>query len=326
MGLFKRTAESAKEEGQATKTDVEQLPGTPPPTVNGVRDFWQHWDYLLSMVTELKEFGVPMLEAVGLTLNEAIIADSDLGGGVYAGDVMIKKGSRLEPRMLAVMTAMGIRKVMARPRPRVLVIALSSQSVPASFLAAAQVQEVGGEIVNRLEVLSENADEVVRVIDEQLVRADFVVTVGGFDDSSIDLWDYASRIGPSDFTPVALTLGGLHGFIMADGKIPLLALPADASAAFVLAKLVLEPIVLKLMGATPDPVLYSAKLAQPIRIIPDMLTCVPASVKAGRMTITGRPQGFEGLNSIYKANALAILASEEDLVNADTEAYYLPLK
>jgi hypothetical protein len=43
------------------------------------------------------------------------------------------------------------------------------------------------------------------------------------------------------------------------------------------------------------------------------------------MTITGRPNGLAGLDMIYRANALAILASDDGLVDSDGEAFYLPL-
>jgi hypothetical protein len=49
-------------------------------------------------------------------------------------------------------------------------------------------------------------------------------------------------------------------------------------------------------------------------------------IKDGRMKITGRPSGFEGMNAIYQANALAVLAAEDGLVDSDGEAFYLPLR
>ncbi|MDR0488103.1 MAG: hypothetical protein LBG99_01640 [Propionibacteriaceae bacterium] len=325
MGFFKRNIAPAEQTTSEEYQTMPSLPSPPPATTNGIRDFWQHWDYLLSMVNELDEFGVSILESVGLTLDESIITETDIPGGPNAGEILIAKGSRMEPRMLAMLTAMGIRKVMARPNPRVLVLALSRTAIPASYLVAAQAKAVGASI-HRLECFAEHASGVVQAIEEQLVRADLVITVGGLDEPGVDLRDVASQIGPHDFTPIAISPGGLHGFIMAEEKIPLVALPADAYASFVLTKLIVEPMVAKLMGAGADPELFSSHLAQPLRVLPNILTCVPAMVKDGKMTITGRPQGFEGLHAIYSSNALAILASEEGLVNVDAEAYYLPLK
>jgi len=304
-------------------TDTKKLPFDPPETTDGVRDFWQHWDYLLSMVDELAEFGVPVLDAVDLTLNESIQAEFTIGA-IEEGQVLIEKGTKVVPRMLPLLTKMGILKVMARPRPRVLVMALSPKAVPASYLVAAQAQE-SGAAAHRMEYLDLSEPALVTSITEQLVRADLVVTVGGLGEQGMDVRDIADEIGPNDFTPVAIDPGRDHGFLLAEDKIPVLALPADVPSSFVLTKLLLEPMIAKLMGASTDPILFSAYLAQPLRIQPHVLTCVPAKVKDARMTITGRPVGLEGMYSIYQANGLAILASDDGLVTTDSEAFYLPL-
>ncbi|MCL2784608.1 MAG: hypothetical protein FWD55_04065 [Propionibacteriaceae bacterium] len=309
---------------QIEEQEVPSLPGSPPPSKDGVRDFWQHWDYLLSMVPELGEFGVPVLDAVGLTLNESIIADRNFGSDIKVGDVIISKGTKIIPRMLALLAGMGIRKVMARPSPRVLIMALSETAIPASYLVAGQAAQAGAQ-AHRLEYIYNSASLLINAITEQLVRADLVVTVGGLDEAGLDLRDIADQIGSNDFEPVAISPGREHGFILAEEKVPVLCLPADTYPSFVLTKLVLEPMIAKLMGASTDPELSAAYLAQPLRVVPHMLTCVPATVQDSRMMITGRPHGIEGMNTIYRSNALAILANDEGLVDENTETFYLPL-
>ena len=323
MAFFKHTQSAPVEEATDTSSQVA-LPLAAPETKDGVRDFWQHWDYLLGMVPELAEFGVPVLDAIDLTLNESILAEQDMTPDFRAGDVVIDKGTKVVPRMLGLLTGMGIRKVMARPSPRVLVIALSEAAVPASYLVTAQAQEVGAQ-AHRLEYITTAPDQVVGSILEQLVRADLIITVGGMGEAGFDLKKVADQIGPCDFTPVAITPGSNHGFALAEQKVPLLALPADVYATFVLMKLLAEPMIAKLMGANTDPAISSAYLAQPLRITPKILTCVPAMVSDARMTITGRPVGLAGLNMIYRANALALLTTDDGLVDVNSEAFYLPL-
>lgn len=324
MALFKQTQSKLTSEESVPKSDFG-LPASPPTSIDGMRDFWQHWDYVLSLVPELSEFGVPVLDSVGLTLNESIVTESDLADDVKAGDAVVAQGTRIIPRMLGLLAGMGITKVMARPNPRVLVMALSQQAVPASFLVAAQAQEAGA-VAHRLEFIYSAVNLTVSGIIEQLVRADLVVTVGGLGESRVDLREAADRIGPHDFTPIAITPGGDHGFALAEGRIPLLAVPANAHAAFVLTKLLIEPMIAKLMGAGGDPELFSAFLAQPLKVKPRILTCVPALVKGSSLKIVGLPSGLPGLYSIYQANALAILTSEDGLVKDGSQAFYLPLR
>ena len=327
MALFKHTpaAPVKADPGRVPEAVAAVSLPVPPETRDGVRDFWQHWDYLLGMVPELAEFGVPVLDAIGLTINESILAEQDVNPQIRAGDVVVPKGTRVVPRMVGLLTGMGIRKVMARPNPRVLVIALSELAAPASYLVAAQAKEVGAA-AHRVECTEATADRLVGAILEQLVRADLIVTVGGMGEVGFDLREVADLIGPHDFTPVAISPGGNdHGFILAEQKVPLLALPADVYPTFVLDKLLVEPMIAKLMGASTDPTMASAYLAQPLRVKPGVLTCVPATVKDARMAVSGRPFGLSGLEMIYRANALAMLTSDDTLVDADLEAFYLPL-
>jgi molybdopterin molybdotransferase len=232
--------------------------------------------------------------------------------------------------MIPLLAGMGIVKVIARPSPRVLVIALSSSAVAASYWVAAELQAAGAQ-AHRLEFISYAEPQLITAITEQLVRADLVVTLGGLGEAravghtASDLRAVAAAIGANDFTPVAISPGSDHGFILAEEKVPLLALPAEVYPVFVLTKLLLEPMVAKLMGAGTAPVMSSAYLAQPLRIDPGVLTCVPAMVRDARMTISGRPRGLEGMNQIYHADALAILTSEYGLVDAGAEVFYLPL-
>ncbi|MDR2930237.1 MAG: hypothetical protein LBV06_04965 [Propionibacteriaceae bacterium] len=323
MALFKRTKSDPPVETPVV--EVETLPMDPPATVGGLRDFWQHWDYLLGMVDPLTEFGVPVLDAVGLTLNESILAPTDVDAETRRGDVVISEGTRVTPRMLALLIGLGIDKVMARPSPRVVIMPLTQASAPASYLVAAQAKDAGAQAHHVVTALDPTVS-VVAAIKEQLVRADLIVTLGGLGEAELDLRSVADQLGPNDFTPVAISPGKDHGFILAEGQIPLLALPGDTYSAFVLTKLIIEPMVAKLMGANTDPELFSAYLAQPLRVTPRMLTCVPATVKDARMSVTGRPTGLVGLKTIYEANALAVLATDDGLVDSDGEAFYLPLR
>jgi len=320
MALFKHSEPTTTPD---SAPEADRLPAPPEPK-NGLRDFWQHWDYILGLVPELAEFGVPVLDAVGLTLNESILAEQDVSPELRAGDPVIERGTRVTARMVGLLAGLGIRKVMARPNPRVLVIAVSAPAVPASFLVAAEAQSTGAQTY-RLEYVYDTASQTASSILEQLVRADLVITVGGLGEAGLDLRDVADRLGPHDFAPVAIDPGRDHGFILAEGSVPLIALPADPYACFVLTKLLVEPVIAKQMGADKDPELFSAYLAQPLRITPGILTCVPATVKDARMTIAGRPSGLRGLDVIYRANALALLTGD-GLVDVDSEAIFLPLK
>jgi len=108
MGLFRRKKQAAEE----TPVDVAagpELPPRPAPNVDGLRSVEDHRDYLLSMVQELPAFGQTLLDAVGLSLYEDIVADLALprfdnsamdGYAVRAAD--LAGASRPHPKSLPV--------------------------------------------------------------------------------------------------------------------------------------------------------------------------------------------------------------------------------
>jgi len=328
MAFFKHNASAPRPPEAAAEAPPAvppaSLPEPPPLSPDGLRDFWLHSDYVLGAVRELSEFGVKVLEGIGLILEESLIAPQDLGTAVRAGDVVVEKGSRIHPRMVPMLSGMGFSYVLVRPNPRVLVIALTPEAISASYLVAAIAKEAGADSY-RIDNDYRTADQTVAGIFEQLVRADLVVTVGGLGEAGLDIRKAAGALGPNDFTPVAITPGSEHGFALLEGGIPLLALPADTYPVFILGKLLLEPVIAKLMATSTDLGLASAYLAQPLRVKPRILTAVPATVEATRLKISGLPTGLAGLHTIYQANALAILTSDDDLVGEESEVVYLPL-
>ncbi|MDR0847717.1 MAG: hypothetical protein LBN10_01530 [Propionibacteriaceae bacterium] len=307
----------------------EPLPIAPPEPKGGLRNFWDQHDYLLNLVTPLEEFGVPVIDAVGLTLYESIHAEESIPAFKIApGDELIPRGTIVTDRMVGLLTGMGIDKVIARPNPRVVVIALSEQAAPVSYTVTAAAKQAGA-FEHRVSAITDSPDKAVKAIMEQLVRADLLVTVGGFGEGGVDIRKIADHLGPHDFTPVAVTPGRDQGFALAgdgDERIPLLALPADAASAFVLTKLLVAPVIRHLMGAEDESLsLLRGELAQPVRVTPGVVTCVPGTVTDGRIAISGRISGLDGAYRTYRANALIVLDSQDGLADTSSETWYLRL-
>ncbi len=57
---------------------LDYLPGAPGTDPNGLRGIDEHRDYLLSMIGEMRPFGIGLMEASGLTLCESLTSDLDL--------------------------------------------------------------------------------------------------------------------------------------------------------------------------------------------------------------------------------------------------------
>ncbi len=113
------------------------------------------------------------------------------GGDAKAGQVLVSAGTRLRPMHIAVIAAAGRGTVRVRPRPRVVVLSTGNELaepgapiVPGriwdsnSFMIAAAARKAGC-LAYRQAIVPDNPDEVLPAIEDQLVRADLMITTGG---------------------------------------------------------------------------------------------------------------------------------------------------
>jgi molybdopterin molybdotransferase len=113
------------------------------------------------------------------------------GGDAKAGEVLVSTGTRLRPMHIAVVAAAGHGTVMVRPRPRIVVLSTGNELaepgtpiVPGriwdsnSFMLVAAAREAGCAAY-RHAIVPDNPDEVLPAIEDQLVRADLMITTGG---------------------------------------------------------------------------------------------------------------------------------------------------
>jgi molybdopterin molybdotransferase len=158
------------------------------------------------------------------------------GGDAKAGEVLVSSGTRLRPMHIAVIAAAGRGTVRVRPRPRVAVLSTGSELaepgtpiVPGriwdsnSFMIAAAAVEAGC-LAYRQAIVPDNPEEVLPAIEDQLVRADLMITTGGVSmGGEHDVVKAALRqLGTIGFRKVAMQPGMPQGF----GTIALTAIPA----------------------------------------------------------------------------------------------------
>ena len=148
------------------------------------------------------------------------------GGDAKAGEVLVSRGTRLRPMHIAVIAAAGRGAVLVRPRPRVVVLSTGSELaepgtpiVPGriwdsnSFMIAAAAREAGCTAY-RQAIVPDNPDEVLPAIEDQLVRADLMITTGGVSmGGEHDVVKAAlQQLGTITFRKVAMQPGMPQGF------------------------------------------------------------------------------------------------------------------
>ncbi|MEV5167244.1 gephyrin-like molybdotransferase Glp [Streptomyces werraensis] len=191
------------------------------------------------------------------------------GSDVRAGDRVLEAGTVLGPPQISLLAAVGRGTVRVRPRPRVVVLSTGSELVQPdeplrpgqiydsnSFALTAAAREAGA-IAYRVGAVADDAETLRDTIEDQLVRADLMVTSGGVSVGAYDVVKEAlSHAGDEDepgsgveFRKLAMQPGKPQGFgSIGPDHTPLLALPGNPVSSYVSFELFVRPAIRALMG------------------------------------------------------------------------------
>ncbi|TXS40891.1 molybdopterin molybdenumtransferase MoeA [Streptomyces sp. uw30] len=191
------------------------------------------------------------------------------GSDVKAGDKALEAGTVLGPSQIALLAAIGRGTVRVRPRPRVVVMSTGSELVqPDEQLAEGQIYDSNsfsltaaardaGAIAYRVGAVADDAETLRSTVEDQLVRADLMVTTGGVSVGAYDVVKEAlSHVGDEDeagggidFRKLAMQPGKPQGFgSIGPDHTPLLALPGNPVSSYVSFEIFVRPAIRTLMG------------------------------------------------------------------------------
>ena len=187
------------------------------------------------------------------------------GSDVTAGTVVVTSGTHLGPAQLAVLASSGRDRVLVRPRPRVVVLATGSELVPPgqrpgagqipdsnSVMLAAAARDAGAVVFN-VGIVGDDPRELMSALEDQLVRADAVITSGGVSVGAYDVVKQAlTRVGTVTFDKVAMQPGMPQGLgHVGPDSTPLFALPGNPVSAFVSFEVFVRPALRRMIGVEP---------------------------------------------------------------------------
>lgn len=200
-------------------------------------------------------------DAASVSLTDSVAPGTGVvaaGRHAAAGEVLVPAGARLASGHIAALAACGVKAVTVRPAPRIVIIAIGSElathahSVHVSQRPHEPTQEASGAMlaslaagagarVVRVETIGDEAGSLRRALDDAVLQAELIITIGGTSDDWHDVvtpvLEHALGV---EFAYVRLGEGGRHGVgTLSDGHgrpAAVLAIPGyplDAVAAFV---------------------------------------------------------------------------------------------
>jgi molybdopterin molybdotransferase len=265
------------------------------------------------------------------------------GEDIAKGDVVLRAGDRLDARKVGLLASIGLGRVQARPRPRVVIMSTGSELVEPgeplgrdsiydanSYLLAAAARHAGA-IAYRVSATPDDPEVFVEALTDQLVRADVVVTSGGVSKGTHDVVKEAlSELGTVSFREVAMQPGKPQGFgVVGEDDTPVFTLPGNPVSAYVSFELFVVPALRKMMGLLPlNRPLVRARISREVSSIAGRRQFLRGSFepRVGGSVVT--PVGGAGshlMGGLAGSNALIVLAEDVTSVPADSDVPVLLL-
>ena len=275
---------------------------------------------LISICKPLESFDMPLLDAHGATL----------ASDVHAGErLVLRAGARIRATQIGLAASIGLDHLPTRPHPRVVVLSAGPDLVEPgkpltgdeeyetnSWLLTTAVRETGA-IGYRVHSIPDDEEQLQRVIEDQLVRADLIIISGERQDDSFDLITRTlAKLGEITTVDLAIEASGRHNFgTIGPDKTPVVTLPGDPISAYISFELFIRPMIRTLLGAaTIHRPAVKAKLEKPVASTTGLRSYIRAILSEDGTSVMPLPSQDEQ-STLSDANALIAL-SESDIEKA----------
>jgi molybdopterin molybdotransferase len=257
------------------------------------------------------------------------------GSDIVSGTLILQEGVRLHAAQLAIAAAVGLARLPTHPHPRVVLISTGDELIePGLPLAPGQIYESNswmlagaareaGARAFRVETVPDNADRLMRVLEDQLVRADLVVTTGGVSKGAYDtVKEVLQNLGTMRFETVAMQPGMPQGFgTIGPDFTPIVTLPGNPVSAYVSFEVFVRPMIRQMLGLKEifRPTVRASMRgnATSPKGKRSFLRAV-IQVMEGRYVVTPvEGQGSHMLGALARANALIVVPEEVEHIGVD---------
>ena len=261
---------------------------------------------------------------------------------VAAGTTVLPQGARVSARHVALLAGIGRSRVNVRPAPRVVIIPVGDELVEPGqsrdpgdvfdangHAMASAVADAGGRAF-RVAAVPDELSALAETIEDQLVRADLVITTGGLSAGQGDtVKEVLAPLGSVRFDAVAMVPGRQLGLGTVEDT-PIFCLPGDPVTAQIAFETFVRPVLRQIAGRRN---LHRSSLPASIstgwhsppgkrEFVPVRLTGSPSR---GYTAVLTSPPGATRLLGLARANAIAVVPETTHTVVAGETLHCLLL-
>ncbi len=286
---------------------------------------------LLGICAPLDSFEMPLLDAHGATL----------ATDIYAGErLVMRAGSRIRSTQIGLAASIGRDRLPTRPHPRVVVLSAGPDLVEPgnslvydeeyetnSWLLTTAVREVGA-VAYRVHSIPDDEEQLRKVIEDQLVRADLIIVSGERQDDSFDLITRTlSQLGEITIVDMAIESSGRHNFgQIGPDKTPVVTLPGDPIAAYISFELFVRPMIRTMLGAaTIHRPSVKAKLERGVSSTSGKHSYLRAILSEDGKSVLALPDQEE-ITTLSDANCFIALSEKDSEMKAGTQVSVVVLE
>jgi molybdopterin biosynthesis enzyme len=286
---------------------------------------------LIAICKPLEAFDMPLLDAHGATL----------ASDVHAGErLVLRAGARIRATQIGLAASIGLDHLPTRPHPRVVVLSAGPDLVEPgksltgseeyetnSWLLTTAVRETGA-IGYRVHSIPDDEEQLQRVIEDQLVRADLIIISGERQDDSFDLITRTlTKLGEITTVDLAIEASGRHNFgTIGPDKTPVVTLPGDPISAYISFELFIRPMIRTLLGAsTIHRPSVKAKLEKPVASSSGLRSYIRAVLSEDGKSVMPLPSQDEQ-STLSDANAFIALGEQESEIGIGKEVTVVVLE
>ena len=247
------------------------------------------------------------------------------GEDVQAGETVLVAGSYLGSAQIGLAAAVGRSRLLVRPRPRVVVVSTGSELVEpgaphglgqlpdSNSLALTTACIEAGAIAYRVGIVPDDGKRLLDALEDQLVRADLLITSGGVSVGAYDVVkEVLSRLGTVGFHKVAMQPGMPQGFgVIGPDRTPVFGLPGNPVSALVSFEVFVRPALRRMLGAeTLTRPVVTARTTTDLTASPDKRAYLRVSLEVRDGAYVVSPVSGPGSHLVAgmaRANALAVV-------------------